>query len=266
MLWVTSEQLPTPYPASVLEFIPQVSSFHEIMHNPSYKYLVFFFFFLQVHWLCPPCTSSMVDLRFLKDLNFIKEKKKHFQKQRGNSVTINFRLLDARLSPWWRFRRVLGFRKEHCAGGVCGAGVLWGPRAWRLSTPRPPTLPSLGDAAQACQPLHTCSLCTSLPPTVHIASCWNLPSCLCAAQVFLSPSGFTHLGLTPLQPFPPDALTLASNSKMAAGHQRGPNRVSPPLDCELLQRDLGHRRVESQHYSLPDAWLATNMCCCCFLK
>lgn len=80
------------------------------------------------------------------------------------------------------------------------------------------------------------------------------------------PSGFTHVGLTPLQPLHPDALTFASNSKMAAGHQRGPNRVSPPLDCELLQRDLGHRRLESQHYSLPDAWLATNMCCCCFLK
>lgn len=172
MLWVTPEQLPTPYPASVLEFIPQVSSFHEIMHNFSYKYLVFFFF-LQVLWLCPLCTSSMVDLRFLKDLNFIK-KKKHFRKQRGNSVTINFRLLDAHLSPWWRFRRVLGFRRG-----------LWGPRAWWLSTPLPPTLPSLGDAARACQPLHTCLLCTSLPPTVHIASCWNLPSCLCAAQVFL---------------------------------------------------------------------------------
>lgn len=197
--------------------------------------------------------------KILKDLNFIKEKK--FSEN-------NVEIVWWSISGCWTHIWVLdeGFVGCSVFGGVCGADVLWGPRAWWLSTPLPPTLPSLGDAARACQPLHACLLCTSLPPTVHIASCWNLPSCLCAAQVFLSPSGFTHLGLTPLQPFHPDALTLASNSKMAASHQRGPNRVSPPLDCELLQRDLGHRRVESQHYSLPDAWPATNMCCCCFLK
>lgn len=65
----------------------------------------------------------------------------------------------------------------------------------------------------------------------------------------------------------PDSCLQLQDGCRPPAWSRGTNRVSPPLDCELLRRDLGHRRVESQHYSLPDAWLATNMCCCCcFLK
>lgn len=151
VLWVTPEQRPIPHPVSALQIISQASSFREIMHTLSYKktkHLVFYFilfYFLKVQWLCPTYTSSMVDLRFLKGLNVIK-KKKHFLKQCGSIVKINFPLFNAHLSPWWRFHRVLSIRKEHRVRGVCGAGVPWGPRLWWLSVPLPPMLPSLGDA------------------------------------------------------------------------------------------------------------------------
>lgn len=177
-------------------------------------------------------------------------------------MRINFPSFDAHLSPWWRFCRGLGFSKEHCVRGVCRAGVLWGPRAcgWvYLCLPRcPPSVtqhPSM-PAAPHLFALH-CLPPTVLPAAHHPYERRRSSSALLGSPVCSWPL-FSPFILLPWL-LPPTPRWLPTTIVVP-----GTNRVSTPLDCELLQRDLGHRRVGSQYYSLPDAWPATNMCCCCF--
>lgn len=200
--------------------------------------------------------------KILKGLNFIK--KKNLLKQCGNIVKIHFPLFDAHSSPWWRFRRVLSVCKEHCQRG------LWSRHPVRLqglmterASASHTALPRWC-SIQARQLLHTCLLCTGLPPTVHIASCWNLPAARHPYVRCKSSSALLGSPICSRTLFSPDSHLQLQDGCPPPAWSRGTNHVSTQLDCELLQRDLGHSRLESQHYSLPDSWLATNMCCCWF--
>lgn len=95
-----------------------------------------------------------------------------------------------------------------------------------------------------------CLLRTSLPPTVHIAS-WLDPPCCPSAPVWCRSSSaplgsaiwsWLLFNLFILLPWllPPTPRWLPTTSL-----EPGSDHVSTPLDCELLQRDLGHLRVES---------------------
>lgn len=120
------------------------------------------------------------------------------------------------------------FSKEHC---VCGVGeALWcsvcseAPGPGVRSSPLPPTLPPHMEAASrqaSCSTLWSAPAC--FPQSAKpLAGTSLLPITSCVVQLFLSPSGFSHMVPTSLQPFHLAAPTLASNPKMAAHQQHGP--------------------------------------------
>lgn len=115
-----------------------------------------------------------------------------------------------------------------------------GPTAWWLSLPRLSSHTEAASTGPAAPPpqaaSHTPRSLLLGPPQLPI-----IPVCGSGLPqpLWIQPHGPGLLSSR--------CLTLTSNPKMAAHCQHGPRsgHVSSPLDCELLQRDLGHCRVES---------------------
>lgn len=169
------------------------------------------------------------------------------------------------------------FSKEHCVcvcveGRLCGAVCAVRPQGlvaevrhclphchptWRQHLGKP-AAPHFGLHQPAS---HSPQSLLLEPPSCPSPPAWCRSSSALLGSAIWSRLLFNLFILLP-RLLPPAPRWLPTSS-MAPGT----GHVSTPLDCELLQRDLGHRRVEPQHYSLPGAWLAINMCCCfCFLN